>query len=669
MNRGWIWIGLCVALAACGDDDGMTADTSRDARTDTTVGDTEADVRSDVLVDTRVEDTGTVAPLTDDTVAYAGPGSRTRFNDVAQLSDGSLLIAGQARSLEWLPPSTALREIPITARSASAESVAFLLRVSARGEEILEAVHFPLGSVRDVFRIRTTEVPGEPTGAIYISGSRDTARAEDDGYYLARLDGNFVSSPVRGLEWSRDISAEPRRASGFTGTSAYKAIQPWDVGSDGRVIYGRGAEYDFDWAQLAALNADGSDAVVPRWPVHWLDSGDEFRGDAGDAPSAAVRSGVALKAGRAGSLRSTSAEDFAELRSDGNGRTDRPGRFPDDYFFSGPCLDSCPGGPGYTGYRTSDKPTQRLGGVAIDRRSGVMVFGTSTQSVLPGGNPDFEPAVIAMNPDGSLLWWNRLYEETDANSSPDQYVDAVAIDHARDRVVVLARAHGNNVVNLWRGDQIASRPDARGFQNQFTGTRGNIHISWLGAFALASGELDASTYVAELAEGLSGGVNAFDDDHPTLAGQPDPNSGWADLNTTRCRSRLHVDADGRPTIVCTGRRTITTANAYQQMEPVGGGAGTWNQFVRRYRADLSALDYSTLITGEWNRETGDGGGNTFLESALAVPGGIVAVGRHEADETDGAAAGTAIPVTASNPAWTRDAPEGVTAIVAFLATP
>ena len=46
---------------------------------------------------------------------------------------------------------------------------------------------FPEGTVRDIRRIRTTNVPGAPTGTLFVSGSRD-ATAGDDGYYIARLD-------------------------------------------------------------------------------------------------------------------------------------------------------------------------------------------------------------------------------------------------------------------------------------------------------------------------------------------------------------------------------------------------------------------------------------------------------------------------------------------------
>ena len=54
---------------------------------------------------------------------------------------------------------------------------------------------------------------------------------------------------------------------------------------------------------------------------------------------------------------------------------------------------------------------------------------------MPDGNPDFEPAIMKMDNTGELLWWSRLYHEIRAdgsihNSSPDQYIDGLAIDYS-----------------------------------------------------------------------------------------------------------------------------------------------------------------------------------------------------------------------------------------------
>lgn len=119
-----------------------------------------------------------------------------------------------------------------------------------------------------------------------------------------------------------------------------------------------------------------------------------------------------------------------------------------DLLYDGPCDpdDVRTDGPGYTGYSLGANPTQEVGAIEVDPATGTTFVGISMQSTLPDGNPDFEPAVIAFAPDGSLLWWSRLYTESASNSSPDQFVDGLA--YRDGALYVLARAHGNNTFNL-----------------------------------------------------------------------------------------------------------------------------------------------------------------------------------------------------------------------------
>lgn len=603
-------------------------------------------------------------------VTYLGNAGADRLKAVVRLSNGSFLLGGQAANLDWVPGDVPRAQLDATGLdSTSTGHVAFLLHVDANLASILHVVHFPADTVRDVRRIRTTEVPGQPTGDIFISGSRDVSDYNQDGYYLAKLNGNFVNGAPTGVVWAVNVVCKPRQAGGYSGESAFKVIQPWDVGPDGRVILGRGAEYDFGWAQMERLGVDGVPEVVEHWTAHWSANGEWDGTPASSHPNnttdPVLRSGLVLKAGRRGSLRSATQADFDVLLSDGNGHDTRKGRYPDDYYFSGPCPlsgGSCPGGPGYTGYKTSDKPTQRLGGIVVDRRNGNFYFGYSTQSVLPGGNPDFEPAVVAMDAEGRLLWWNRLYEETSANSSPDQYVDGVAIDYANNELVVLARTHGNNTYNFWKGNDLAASPGAHGFQNQFTGSSGNIHISWLGKFSLGAGNVLHSSYVAEYAN-TTGGLGPEHPD-PNLDGWPNPNGGWPNVNTTRCSPDLSVDNSGNVYVACTGRRTITTQHAHQKMVKFADGNSCWNSFLRVYTEDLSTLIYSTLVVGEWDPVTEAGGGNTEMVGVAPIPDGVVGVGFHTADDT-GVAEGQPIPVIGV-PAWGGAQPQGESGILVRL---
>ncbi len=605
-------------------------------------------------------------------VTYAGGIGKERFNDVVQLSNGTVLVAGMATDLGWIPASVPKTPLSIlTINSASIGNIGFIMQLSSDLTKILQVVHFPQSSVRDIFKIRTTNVPGQSTGDIIISGNRDVDDYNKDGYYLAKLNNNFVKGVPTGISWVHNVICKPRKASGYTGVSAFKELQPWDVGGDGKVIFGAGAEYDTEWAEIRRLNANGIPEVVENWHAHWANAGTtEWDGTpAANYPNKATTpltySAIVLKAGRRGSMRSYTAAQYDAIMDDGNGNTTRKGTFPDDYYYNGPCpFDVAAGGSGgYTGYKPSDKPTQRLGAIVIDRTTNHFYYGYSTQSVLPDGLPDFEPAVVAMDNTGKLKWWNRLYKETTKNSTPDQYVDNLAIDYKNSQLVIVARCHGNNTDNFWNGNTIKATPTASGFQNTFTGTNGNIHISWLGKLMLDKGTVKHSTYVAEYVEGTTNYGSALT--NPNMESWPDFNKGWANVNTTRISS-VHVDVDGSVTIAGQGRRTMTTKNAFQKMpNPKATAKGSWNYFVRTYTPDLSRPSYSSLLTGKWDTLTGAGGDNIELESAFKIDGGLLVVGFHRLDATTSLPNGAMMP-TSGVPTWGNSAAISEQAVFARL---
>ncbi|TVR98614.1 MAG: hypothetical protein EA418_01120 [Wenzhouxiangellaceae bacterium] len=598
-----------------------------------------------------------------DRVFYLAATGQTEFHDSLELSDGSLLLAGQASNLDWLPAGIPVNELPLSGIQSSASgATGFIIRVSGDLGQILSAVHFPPNSVRSVFRLRTTSLPGTETGALFISGHRDNVA--NAGYYLARLNHNFIDGLPTAPAWIKNVDT---RGDQDNGANSHKAIQPWDVGSDGRVVYVHGEAFRAGWAAIYRLNPQGQREVVEHWRIHWPVEGGEWRGyPASAAPVALEHSAIVMKSRRVGQLRSSTAAQHSNLATDENGNPGRRGSWPDDYYFQTHCELVNPGNcntnqPGYTGYRVGANDTQRVGAVVVDRRNNHFYFGYSTQSRLPGGNPDFEPAVVAMDASGALKWWARLYRETEQNSPPDQYVDGLAIDYANDRLVVLARTHGNNVINFWDGNQIALNPGGQGFQNRFTGTNGNIHLSWLGSYGLSDGRIYAATYLGEFNEGANVGAPHPD---PIMGGWPNPNAGWPNLNTTRCRARLAIFPNGAVGVACTGRRSATTVNAYQSMPLPGQGLANWNQFVRIYKPDLSGLIYSSLLTGHWDPAVEAGMGNTWIASVLPLEDGLLAVGRHEADD-QGLPRGAPVP-TSAVPVWGSSQPSGHSALIARL---
>jgi hypothetical protein len=284
-----------------------------------------------------------------------------------------------------------------------------------------------------------------------------------------------------------------------------------------------------------------------------------------------------------------------------------------------------------------------------------------------------------MDEQGRLKWWSRCYHEwIDKNgnstldsgdvttSSPDQYIDDLCIDYTAGQggaLVVVARCHGNNVINFWKGNEIKhSDNPKKAFQNQFTGSNGNIHISWIGRFSLDKEEIRHATFLAEVNEGQNPGGSYND---PLLDGWFNLNSGWAGLNTTKTvPNSAAVDAQGNVFVASMGRRTITTNNAYQQNLKPSEGKGCWNNFVRVYKKDLTLPVYSSLIVGQWNPQDGSGGGNTELQDVTSSAQGLIAVGYHTAD-TSGKANGNSIP-TANVPSWGAQTPTGQTPFLAML---
>lgn len=588
--------------------------------------------------------TPTPAPTSADTVAYLGGAGAERLNGVLALSNGTFLAVGGADDLAWLPAGTPRTTLPASAITGQpgGRRAGFLLHLAGDMKTVLRAVALPAGATTDLRQVKTTSAPGQPTGDVFVSGLTAT------GYFIAKLDGNFVTTPPSGFAWVRNVAAG----------GDHRANPAWDVGSDGKVVFASGTPFAPDWAAVYRLRSDGRDDVVPDWRYHWGTSkATGARVEGGWTPAASradvnvTQSAVVLKFNGRCDLRSWTTADYTAVVADGNGGTKR-GKWPLDLLFSGPCNPASPtaSGGGYTGYRPGSNPTLRAGAVTIDRRDNSIYLGLSVQSRLPNGNPDFEPAVVAYTNTGALKWWSRLYTETPQNSSPDQYVDGLAVDASSNTLVVLARSHGNNVYNLWKG--------AGTFHTSFTGTNGNIHVSWLGKLGLTDGAVRAASYVAEYVDGASGANFSQPYADPNLDGWASHNAGWPDLNTTRCRQDVAVDPSGRVYVLCTGRRTITTRSAHQKMPKPSEGVSTWNDFVRVFTPDLKTLTYSSLLTGAWNKATGAGGGNTTLQGVAPTASGVVIVGFANAT-------GNAVP-TVNVPAWASPLPSGESGLFAKL---
>ncbi|MDX1948545.1 MAG: hypothetical protein SFU86_24375 [Pirellulaceae bacterium] len=615
-----------------------------------------------------------------DVVGYFGAVGSERLLGVAQLSDRSVLVCGGADNLAWLPSSVKPLELQNAAiESGATNQTAFILQLSPNQDRILQVVTLPKGIAADIRCLKTTNAPGQPTGALFISGKRleDKARNIKAGYFVGRLDGNFVDAPPTRFVWVHNVRAEGDMAD----------TQPWDVGSDGKVVHATGTPHGYDWMAIHRLTAEGQPDVVEDWRLHYYLQGEQRKEWFGTPASLCphgkvIESAIVLKVWGRGDFRSWTQEDYLAKTPDGNGGV-KQGRWPYDAFFAGPFNpadpNQSPRGRGYTGYGWPSTPCGNVGAIAIDRRDNHLYIGGNNKSTLPK-NPDFEPFVIAMTATGRQKWWMRLYREVppadgqtiqdDVDgrlSTPDQYVDGLAIDYSRPAsggaLVVLARCHGNNRVNFWNGHEI-KHPENPGtsFQPQFTGNNGNIHYSWLGRLATTDGTMLHATYIGEYAADAKVGRESWND--PNLDGWPKFTSAWPDINTTRCRS-LRVDLAGNVLLVGTGRRPITTKNAYMKMPKPHEGESRWCDFVRVYSPDLTTLRYSSILAGAWDWKTNVGGSGVSLQAVAPTDGGLLVVGHSTPDAKPGDAGATSLPLR-NVPAWGASQPAGESGIFGRL---
>jgi hypothetical protein len=428
-------------------------------------------------------------------LTYAGGSGNERFQGVLQLSDGTLLIGGQADNFSWLPAGTTVNLIPNSGnfRSVSNQGSGFIMHLSADQQVVLSVLRFPDNTVRDVFKIKTNSLPGQPTGDIFISGSRDAAAAED-GYYIARLNNNFLNGQPTGLAYYKSVEARTRNGGSpsiqFPAgiESAHKQYQIWDVNAKGQILYATGNDFSFDKVTIGFMNRNGVDTLMNYFNIHNPGftgvPSSSFVNSTGN-PAFDLQSSILSfrysSTDVPGAMRSYSNSLFNQVSRDENGNIGRKGAFPLDAFFDSPQYlggaSATTNGPGYTGYSVGTgggKWTGKIGGIVFDKRNGHFYIGFSisvTSVSNQTGLDDTEPALAACNENGELKWWARLHKEDGARSSAQQQVEGIDFDYSRNHVVVLGRTRGNSQNNFWKGNELKANKTGNGFQNHLIGSR------------------------------------------------------------------------------------------------------------------------------------------------------------------------------------------------------
>jgi gliding motility-associated-like protein len=587
-------------------------------------------------------------------VSYAGGSGTERFNSILRLSNGTYLIGGQADELDWLPPGVTVNTLTGVNRYGSNSTLAkgFIIQVSADMQTILGAVKFPDNTVRDVFKIKTNSLASQATGDIYISGNRDTT-AGADGYYIARLNNNFIGGLPTGVVYYRSIDARTRNGGSANiqnppsgNESAVKQMQPWDVNDKGQILYATGHDFSFDRAGINFMNKMGVDTLMDYFSIHVPNftgvPASSFVNTTGN-PGFDLRSSFLwfkfTGTGTPGALRSYNSDLYNQINEDENGNPGRKGAFPNDAFFASPqLLGGAPistSTPGYTGYSYNSgggRWTARIGSITFDKRNGEFYIGFSmsvnSTSNLPNLD-DAEPAIAAFGPTGQLKWWARLHKEDGQRSPAQQHIEGLEIDYANNQLVVLGRSKGNGPNNFWKGNELKLKPGGKGYQNQITNYNLNSeypNFGWLGKYRLNDGKILHSTYIGELTASqafLSASGN------PNYEGYPDLNSYNYSLGNTYVNG-LAVDEEGKVIVSGTAERTMATANAYQKMYApksiaTGGGAAPVNSFIRIYNPSLDSVSYSSVLTGLYNPVNGNAD-NTFIRSLLPTPTGVLFTG-------------------------------------------
>ena len=231
-------------------------------------------------------------------VSLAGGSEKVEFKGMMELSDGTFLIAGGASSMTWLSgvTPTVLDTVGAEINAGDPNKVGFLLHVTADLKTVVAAFQLPDATVSDISEIKTNTAPGVKTGMLYISGRRDFSVSGGSGYFIGQLDNNFVDGNPTKLNWSvnpnSSIGGENTKIDLSSAVSWQRIYQPWDVLSDGSVLFASGsggdgrAEYAFPWNQILYVDKDGNSSfrkgfTVNNIQVSYLGDTNQILGDSG----------------------------------------------------------------------------------------------------------------------------------------------------------------------------------------------------------------------------------------------------------------------------------------------------------------------------------------------------------------------------------------------------
>lgn len=143
-----------------------------------------------------------------------------------QLSNGTFLVAGSATNLDWIPVNvfkTQLGNINGINNGQGSNRFGFLLHLHRQFAGNYTRSSF-CSRRSGGYPLSKNDKHPDATGDIYLSGNTTDTKANDGGYFIAKLKNNFVNGLPDALDWSKSIWAE-----GYP-----EEYQPWDVATMGR---------------------------------------------------------------------------------------------------------------------------------------------------------------------------------------------------------------------------------------------------------------------------------------------------------------------------------------------------------------------------------------------------------------------------------------------------
>lgn len=198
--------------------------------------------------------------------------------------------------------------------------------------------------------------------------------------------------------------------------------------------------------------------------------------------------------------------------------------------------------------------------MVVDNGNNIFVAGTIPFEMPL---PDFDPFLMKFSPEGKLLWTNCFLNGL--LSEPDQKTQALQIDPSNGDILICFWQHGNNQKTLLL--------DPDGWLTKFTGTNGNIKITWIGRVDAESGTLKHSTYI--------------------YSQKPDQkNPRWPDLNSATVNA-MQVAQTGR--VYVAGATTISYPTTFNSFLPSVVEYGA-HPMLTVLRPNLSAPHYSTYLS-------------------------------------------------------------------------